>query len=204
MFRRIRMSAVRPRGESRTRARCAPAPAGELSRNRCSATESSVRYPSSSSNPPRDPRTAYTGIPARLRPSMSRRTVRSETSSSPASCFAVRRPRACSKPSNLTSRLARIKLKIAGIHDKRCQVSAAILCRVRTPAPQRRTFAMTADVEGSGTKEDPWILTTPPGKSEFEAWRDETLDPPALVVQVGTTQLRYQLRCIEDLHTMLN
>jgi len=28
-------------------------------------------------------------------------------------------------------------------------------------------------------------------------------DPPALVVQVGTTQLRYHLRCIEDLHAML-
>src|SRR5215469_16160786 len=38
---------------------------------------------------------------------------------------------------------------------------------------------------------------------DFEAWRDEDSDPPALVVQVGTTQLRYQLRCIEDLHAML-
>ncbi len=35
------------------------------------------------------------------------------------------------------------------------------------------------------------------------AWRDEKHDTPALVVQVGTTQLRYQLRCIEDLHAML-
>ena len=26
---------------------------------------------------------------------------------------------------------------------------------------------------------------------------------PALVVQVGSTQLRYQLRCVEDLHAML-
>ena len=56
---------------------------------------------------------------------------------------------------------------------------------------------------GSGTAEDPWILATPPGKSDFEAWRDEDSDPAALVVQVGTTQLRYQLRCIEDLHAML-
>jgi hypothetical protein len=62
---------------------------------------------------------------------------------------------------------------------------------------------MTAAAAGSGTADDPWILTTPPGKSEFEAWRDETSDPPALVVQVGTTQLRYQLRCIDDLHAML-
>ncbi len=62
---------------------------------------------------------------------------------------------------------------------------------------------MTNDVAGSGTAADPWILTTPPGKSEYEAWRDETPDTPSLVVQVGTTQLRYQLRCIEDLHAML-
>jgi hypothetical protein len=56
---------------------------------------------------------------------------------------------------------------------------------------------------GSGTAEDPWILNTPPGKSEFEGWQDERSDPPALVIQVGTTQLRYQLRCIEDLQSML-
>jgi hypothetical protein len=62
---------------------------------------------------------------------------------------------------------------------------------------------MTRDVEGSGTAEEPWILTTPPGGSEFEAWRDEAADPPALVVQVGSTQLRYDLRCIEDLQAML-
>jgi hypothetical protein len=62
---------------------------------------------------------------------------------------------------------------------------------------------MTVDVEGSGTREDPWVLTTPPGTSEYEAYRDPEQDPPALVVQVGATQLRYRLRCIEDLHTML-
>jgi hypothetical protein len=63
---------------------------------------------------------------------------------------------------------------------------------------------MSADVKGSGTSADPWILTTPPGKSGFEAWRDEAADPPALVVQVGSTQLRYHLRCINDLHAMLS
>jgi hypothetical protein len=46
-------------------------------------------------------------------------------------------------------------------------------------------------------------LKTPPGSSEFQAWRDESLEPPALVVQVGKTQLRYHLRAIEDLHAML-
>jgi hypothetical protein len=34
-------------------------------------------------------------------------------------------------------------------------------------------------------------------------YKDETADPQALVCIVGTTELRYQLRCIEDLHEML-
>ena len=60
-----------------------------------------------------------------------------------------------------------------------------------------------SNVEGTGTQMDPWVLTTPPGKSDFVAYRDPTADPPALVVQVGSTQLRYHLRCIDDLHHML-
>jgi hypothetical protein len=56
---------------------------------------------------------------------------------------------------------------------------------------------------GTGTAEDPWQLTTPPGKAEYQMWRDEGADPPALVCQVGSTQLRYQLRAIDDLHAML-
>ena len=59
------------------------------------------------------------------------------------------------------------------------------------------------DVVGTGTPSDPWQLTTPPGNSEFEAFRDPDATPPALVVQVGKTQLRYHLSAIEDLHTML-
>jgi hypothetical protein len=66
----------------------------------------------------------------------------------------------------------------------------------------------TSKTEGTvsgkpGTKGNPWKLKTPPGTSEFEAYRDEASDPPALVVQVGSTQLRYHLRCIDDLHAML-
>ncbi len=57
--------------------------------------------------------------------------------------------------------------------------------------------------KGNGTKESPWALKTPPGTSEYTMYRDETLDPPALVCTVGTTVLRYDLRCIEDLHQML-
>jgi hypothetical protein len=56
---------------------------------------------------------------------------------------------------------------------------------------------------GSGTKDDPWQLTTAPGTSSYEMYRDEAADPPALVCQVGSTKLTYQLRCIDDLHAML-
>ena len=54
-----------------------------------------------------------------------------------------------------------------------------------------------------GTKEKPWALKTPPGTSEYQMYRDEAADPPALVCVVGKTELRYHLRCIEDLHAML-
>jgi hypothetical protein len=56
---------------------------------------------------------------------------------------------------------------------------------------------------GKGTKADPWVLNTPPGTSEFKAYRDESLNPPALVVWVGKTELRYDLRCLNDLHAAL-
>ena len=59
------------------------------------------------------------------------------------------------------------------------------------------------EVEGTGTADDPWILQTPPGASEYEAYRDPEADPPALVVTVGATTLRYHLSCIDDLHAML-
>jgi uncharacterized protein DUF6855 len=61
----------------------------------------------------------------------------------------------------------------------------------------------TQTAAGRGTREDPWLLKTPSGTSEFQVYRDETLDPPALVCQVGTTKLSYRLRAIEDLHSML-
>ena len=57
--------------------------------------------------------------------------------------------------------------------------------------------------EEQGTRERPWVLTTPSGGSEYTAFRDESLDPPALVVQVGKSELRYHLRCLDDLHAML-
>ena len=57
--------------------------------------------------------------------------------------------------------------------------------------------------KGAGTREDPWLLKTPSGSSEYAMYRDESSEPPSIVCQVGGTQLRYQLRAIEDLHAML-
>ena len=56
---------------------------------------------------------------------------------------------------------------------------------------------------GNGTKDSPWELTTAPGTSGYQMWRDEAADPPALVCQVGSTQLKYQLRAIDDLAAWL-
>ncbi len=58
-------------------------------------------------------------------------------------------------------------------------------------------------MSGDGTAASPWVLRTPSGGSTYEAYRDEALDPPALVVQVGKNQLRYHLSCLDDLEAML-
>lgn len=63
--------------------------------------------------------------------------------------------------------------------------------------------APTLSSSGQGTKDNPWILKTPAGFSEFQAYRDESATPPVLVVKVGSTELRYQLRSLTDLHVML-
>lgn len=54
-----------------------------------------------------------------------------------------------------------------------------------------------------GTKDKPWKLKTPSGTSEYQMYRDPTAEPPALVCKVGSTELRYHLRCLEDLQAML-
>lgn len=55
----------------------------------------------------------------------------------------------------------------------------------------------------AGTKDDPWILKTPPGSSEYVMYRDEAADPPVIVCQVGSTQLKYLAGAIDDLHAWL-
>ncbi len=62
---------------------------------------------------------------------------------------------------------------------------------------------MSPTATGAGTKDDPWVLHTPPGTSEYLLHRDPDADPPALVCVVGKTTLKYHLRCVEDLHAML-
>ena len=56
---------------------------------------------------------------------------------------------------------------------------------------------------GTGSADDPWLLTTAPGSSEYTMHRDEGADPPVLVCRVGSTTLRYHLSAIEDLHAWL-
>jgi len=56
---------------------------------------------------------------------------------------------------------------------------------------------------GSGTREDPWQLTTPPGTSAYQMYRDDSVEPAVIVCVVGGTRLGYLARAIEDLHAML-
>ena len=56
---------------------------------------------------------------------------------------------------------------------------------------------------GTGTKDDPWNLQTPPQTSAYQMYRDDAADPPVIVCMVGSTKLTYQARAIDDLHAML-
>ena len=58
-------------------------------------------------------------------------------------------------------------------------------------------------MSGTGSKDDPWQLTTPPGSSAYTMYRDDAVDPPILVCQVGKTTLTYRARALDDLPAML-
>lgn len=62
---------------------------------------------------------------------------------------------------------------------------------------------MTATGTGSGTEQDPWVLRTPPGTSEYIMYRDEAAEPARLVCTVGSTTLSYDARILQDLQAML-
>jgi hypothetical protein len=62
---------------------------------------------------------------------------------------------------------------------------------------------MSSDMgDVQGTRIRPWKLSTPDG-SPFTAYRDPESNPPALVVRSGAVELRFHLRCLNDLHEML-
>lgn len=50
-----------------------------------------------------------------------------------------------------------------------------------------------------GTKDDPWVLRTPPGTSEYTLYREGD----ELICQVGSTRLTYHARAVDDLHSWL-
>lgn len=54
-----------------------------------------------------------------------------------------------------------------------------------------------------GTKENPWLLKTPPLSSDFMMHKDNKDGKDILVCTVGKTILHYDYRCLEDLHKML-
>jgi hypothetical protein len=56
---------------------------------------------------------------------------------------------------------------------------------------------------GSGTKDDPWRLMTPPLSSGFTLHRDVRDGVDVLVCTVGKSTLYYDARCVDDLAAML-
>ena len=54
-----------------------------------------------------------------------------------------------------------------------------------------------------GTKDDQWKLKTPSLTSDIVLWRDPDATPPTLMCIASGTELRYQLRIIDDMHAML-
>jgi hypothetical protein len=57
--------------------------------------------------------------------------------------------------------------------------------------------------DGTGTKDDPWRLKTPPQTSDFTMHRDKKEGLAILVCTVGKTVLHYDARCLDDLYAFL-
>ena len=55
----------------------------------------------------------------------------------------------------------------------------------------------------SRSKDNPWVLKTTPGASEYTMHTDEKDGKLILVCTVGSTVLHYDAKCIDDLHAML-
>ena len=58
-------------------------------------------------------------------------------------------------------------------------------------------------MSGTGTKDDPWRLKTPPLTSDYEMYLDDPDGRPVIVCVVGKTTLLYDARAIDDLDAML-
>jgi hypothetical protein len=58
-------------------------------------------------------------------------------------------------------------------------------------------------VSGSGTRDDPWRLETPPRTAAYEMYLDAKDGREVIVCVVGKTTLLYDARAIDDLHAML-
>lgn len=56
---------------------------------------------------------------------------------------------------------------------------------------------------GTGVKDNPWVLQTPPLTSEYTMYKDVKDGKEILVCTVGKTVLHYDYRCLADLHAML-
>jgi hypothetical protein len=57
--------------------------------------------------------------------------------------------------------------------------------------------------KGTGTKDDPWQLQTPPLSSNYEMYFDEKDGQKVIVCVVGKTTLLYNRQAIDDLQAML-
>jgi hypothetical protein len=53
------------------------------------------------------------------------------------------------------------------------------------------------------TKDNAWVLKTPPGTAEYSIHTEDRDGLRILVCTVGSTVLLYDARCIDDLHAML-
>jgi hypothetical protein len=63
---------------------------------------------------------------------------------------------------------------------------------------------MESDMGGvPGTRGNPWVLKTPGDAVSYVAFRDPAHTPPSLVVRVEGAEIRYHLRCLNDLDEML-
>ena len=63
--------------------------------------------------------------------------------------------------------------------------------------------SVTTHAIGTGTRDDPWQLKTPPLSSDYTMHQEERDGAPVLVCTVGKTVLLYDYRCLQDLREFL-